>query len=156
MKAGESGLPLIGRPVFMITSRAKRSGISVAIGKPSSPPQSCQTSVMRFRSNCLTNDSQRVVMQRVGVHLASHGFVGTAEADQVGRDHATVLGQRGDHLAIQVAPRRLAVQAEDRIALPFVEVVHSQAGADFDIMRREGKAGQIGESLVGVRSAFIA
>ena len=67
----------------MITSRANRSGISVAIGKPSSPPQSWQTSVIRFRSSCLMNDSQRVVMQRVGVRLASDRLVRPAKADQV-------------------------------------------------------------------------
>ncbi len=56
MKASLRGLPLTGRPVFMITSRAKRSGISVAIGNPSKPPQSWQTSVMRNRSSCLMNE----------------------------------------------------------------------------------------------------
>src|SRR3954467_6561831 len=77
-------------------------------------------------------------------------LVGTAEADEVGREHAVSSGdERRDHAPIEVAPRRLAVQAEKgALALAFVEGVRSQP-APFEVMRLECESGQIVEARVG-------
>jgi len=99
----------------------------------------------------------------VGVQEAIRWLVGLAEADEVD-GHAAVPGchQRWDGVAVQVAPRRVAVHQQDRlagrlrrIARALVDVVHSQSGApvvarlDFDVVRRERVVDQIVESRVG-------
>ena len=49
----------------------------------------------------------------------------------VGHNHTVVFGQRLDHVPVQVSPGRLAVQADDRLAIPgaFVHEVLDKAVA---------------------------
>src|SRR3972149_1579956 len=117
-KASGIRLSPVGRPVFMMTSRAKRSGCWLAAVRPMSPPQSCTTRVTRCRSSASRNPFR---MSR---------------------------GQRGNQLAVQVAPGRLTVQAEHRIAMAFVDVVHPQA-LDVQVARRKRKNDQPGKAFVG-------
>jgi hypothetical protein len=58
----------------------------------------------------------------------------------VPRDDAqTRRDERGDHFAIEVGPRGLAVQAEGyrRVRPPFIEIMHAQAPRALMIMRVE-------------------
>jgi hypothetical protein len=50
-KPSPSGTSPVASAVFMISSREKRSGISIGSVNPISPPQSWQTSVICFRSS---------------------------------------------------------------------------------------------------------
>ena len=85
--------------------------------------------------------------------------VGLSERPKPTRSGATqrspAAGEHRDHLAVQVAPRRLAVhqQHDRRVARALVEVVDAQravvAGRDLDVVRREREAGQVGEAVVG-------
>ena len=94
-------------------------------------------------------------MPLVGVILDAAGLVGTAEADQVGREHAVPgFGQRRNHGAVQVTPRGLAVQQHDRRAVdgPLVEEVHAQrwsaAGGHVEVVSYERVTLQVFESRV--------
>jgi hypothetical protein len=53
-----------------------------------------------------------------------------------------------EHVAVQVAPARLAVKAQDGVTVALVEVVQAQA-VDLHVVRLVREAGQIGEALVG-------
>ena len=88
-------------------------------------------------------------------------FVGAAEADQVGRDHAQA-GRREhrDHVTVQIAPRRIAVQAEGRhrrVCIAFIEMVDAQRvrpGEAVDVVGGERKTGQRDEAIVGRAQDF--
>jgi hypothetical protein len=59
------------------------------------------------------------------------------------------LDQRRQHLAVEVGPGRLAVEADDRpLALALVHVVESQA-VDLRVMRLEVVPGKPLEALIG-------
>ena len=95
-------------------------------------------------------------MTSVGVDAALGWFVALAEPDQVGCDHAMSGGnEQRDHLAIEVAPGRLTVHAQDGcgVGRPLVEVVHTKGAAvvvgDVDVVRRERIVGQSGEAFIG-------
>ena len=66
----------------------------------------------------------------------------------VGADHAVpALDQRPHHLAVQVRPGRLAVEAHDRRTVALVQIVQAQP-VDLGVMRLELEAGQPVEALV--------
>ena len=78
------------------------------------------------------------------------------EADQVrGHDLQAGPGEDRDHLAVQVAPRGLAVheQHERRGGIALAHVVHPQAAAvavgDLGVVGGEVVAGQAGEAVIG-------
>ncbi|MCY1170271.1 hypothetical protein D9M73_103340 [compost metagenome] len=86
-------------------------------------------------------------MAFIGVIGACGGFVGFAEANQVGRDHAVSGGgERRHELAIEIGPARLAVQQQHRrgIARPLIEIVDA-----------EGRAVGIGHALIVRRERII-
>jgi hypothetical protein len=86
----------------------------------------------------------------VGVVLAVGGLVTASEADQVGGDDAVPgRGEHRDHGAVEVRPRRLAVQQEHRggVPRPLVDGVHPQP-VDVEVVGLERVAGQVGEALV--------
>ena len=89
----------------------------------------------------------RAVVEVVGVVLRPQRLVGAAEPEVVGRDRPCRRGQLGDDLAVEVRPRRLAVQEQDGGAVALVEVVHAQAVL-VEVVRREAVPGQILELLV--------
>ena len=66
----------------------------------------------------------------------------------VGADDAvSALHQRGQHLAVQVGPGRLSVEADDRAAVALVQVVEPQA-VHLRVVRLELVTGQPVEALV--------
>ena len=76
-------------------------------------------------------------------------LVGAAEADEVGADHAVpARDEPVEHVPVEVAPARLAVEAEDGRPAPLVEVVQAQA-VDLDVVGLVGEARQVLEALVG-------
>ncbi len=87
-----------------------------------------------------------------------HGLVGATEAEEVGR-HDAVPGRREDrdHLAVKVAPGRLAVQAQHGAAARrargrLVEIVDAQrlvARQLLEVVRREIEPRQAFEPIVG-------
>src|SRR5262252_1274583 len=87
----------------------------------------------------------------VGAHVGE--LVLAAEADVVRRDAAEATLKRGNHRAVEKAPGRLAVEQEDRLSRPLVEVVRAKS-AHLHIARGKGKVGQPDEAFV--RSAIDA
>ena len=92
-----------------------------------------------------------------GVAVVGHlrRLVTTAEADEVGGDDAQArCGEERDHLAVQVAPRRLTVHAQNRspIGRALVEVVDPQSAAveviDLDVVWGKRITGKVNESFV--------
>ncbi len=102
----------------------------------------------------------------VGVLRTRRRLVGAAEADQVGCDApVTGGGQHRDHVAVQVAPRRLAVEQQQRLArlrvgARLVDVVDAQpvaaaiAGVDLDVVRVVRVPGEVDEAVVGRAQAL--
>ena len=95
-----------------------------------------------------------VTLIRVVAALAR--LVGAAEADEIRRDDAVSRrGEERNHLAIQIRPRRLAVQAEHRIGARWAlrrrsgRAGAAVTGGDLDVVRGERVAGQVGEALIG-------
>ena len=85
----------------------------------------------------------------VGVPVAVHRLVRAAEARQVGQDHAVAgVAHRRQHVAPQVAPRRLAVPHHHRPAVALVDVRHAQA-VDGAVVGLVGEVRQPLEQLVG-------
>ena len=91
----------------------------------------------------------------VGVVALLGRLVAAPESHQVGGDHPVSGGnQRGDHVAVQVAPRWLAVHQQDRrgVGRPLVEVVHPQRAAfavgDVGVVRFERIPVESVESIV--------
>ena len=70
-------------------------------------------------------------MPREAVKAVFFRLITAAKANHVRRDHSCAAsGKDGDHLAIEVAPCRVAVEAEIsglRVFASFIEMVHSQA-----------------------------
>ena len=98
----------------------------------------------------LDEPRDRADVEVVGVVLEPERLVGAAEAEVVGRDRAGDGVELGDDLAVEVRPRRLAVEEQHRRAGALVEVVHAQAVL-LDVVRREVVAGQAVERSSGVR-----
>ena len=96
----------------------------------------------------LENGEKRLAVEVEGVDRVVHGFVGTAESEEV-RRHGTMAGggEAGDQVAVEVAPGGLTVQAEEgalRVARSFVEKVQPQAFESreaFQVVGREGVPG---------------
>ncbi|OQC02780.1 MAG: hypothetical protein BWX79_02756 [Alphaproteobacteria bacterium ADurb.Bin100] len=90
-------------------------------------------------------------------------LVAFAEADQVGRNHAVALrGKHGNHLAVQVAPGRVAMQAEPGhrgVGRAFIKVVQAQsseAGQVVEVVRRPGVSRQTGKAVLGRAQGVVA
>src|SRR5207247_5319837 len=67
----------------------------------------------------------------------------------VGADDAiAACHERRQHLAVQIRPGGLSVEADHGIALPLVQVVHPEA-VDLHVVGVEVVAGQLVEALVG-------
>ena len=92
-----------------------------------------------------TEDGTVVPVERVPVAVGR--LVRPAEAEVVGSDDARRARQAGDHLPVEVRPRRLAVQAEHGIALTLVDVVHPQPV----LVRVSGLEREVGDR----REAFV-
>ena len=73
-----------------------------------------------------------------GVLAVLRGFA-LAEAHVVGHDNTAVAGQARDQLAVEVAPGRLTVEAEERLgaAARLIDVVLAKAVAR-EVVRGEG------------------
>src|SRR5256886_12162818 len=92
---------------------------------------------------------------------AFRGLVRASEPDEVG-DHRSEAGAGDDrdHLPVEEAPGRLAVQEQHRVGTRWalVDVVHAQraplAVVDLDVMRREWIIGERVEALVGCAQCF--
>lgn len=65
----------------------------------------------------MLDETQKVISVKVEtVVRVLNRLVGTAEADEVGGDDPTAARQdHRDHLAVDVAPRRLTVQTQERL-----------------------------------------
>jgi hypothetical protein len=62
------------------------------------------------------------------VRLLAGRLLGQAEADHVGDDDpVSGVHQRRDDVAVKETPGRIAVQQQDGIAGPFIDVVHPRA-----------------------------
>ncbi len=73
----------------------------------------------------------------------------SAEADEVGADDAVAAGDEvGEHVAVEVAPVGLTVEAEDRRAGALVEVMHAQP-IDLEVVRLERIPREVLEAIVG-------
>jgi hypothetical protein len=99
---------------------------------------------------------------RVRVVGALGRLVGASEADEVGRHHPKPgAGDDRDHLPVQEAPGRLAVQEQHRVGVgrPFVDIVDAQRAAlavgDVEVAGREREVGECAKRSSGVRSASI-
>ena len=100
----------------------------------------------------LDEGEERVAVEVEGVDPVLDRLVGAAEAEEI-RRHGAVAGggDEGNELAIEIAPARLAVEAEEdppRCARALVEIMQAQpliAVEVVAVMRRKGKAGQGGE-----------
>ena len=68
----------------------------------------------------------RADVEVVAVVLEPERLVGAAEAEVVGRDRPRRRRQLRDDRAVEVRPRRLAVQEQDGGAVALVEVVHAE------------------------------
>ncbi|MNV23761.1 hypothetical protein D3C71_1147950 [compost metagenome] len=97
------------------------------------------------------------------VHALFLGLVAFAKTDQVGRHHAVACSQKGgQHAPVQVAPGRVAVQAQPGargIPGPLVEGVQTQArqaGQVADVVRRPGVAGHVGKRRIGRAQSVVA
>src|SRR5208337_1482627 len=91
-------------------------------------------------------------MKHEGVDRLLFRLVGAAKAEEIRRDNAQAGGDKGgDHLAVEIGPGRLPMQAERdrRVARSLVEIVHAQAARAFEVMGGEGKGRQGGKALVG-------
>jgi hypothetical protein len=92
----------------------------------------------------------------VGVVGLLRGLVAAADADQVGRDHPVPgLDQAGDHVAVQEAPRGLAVHQQHRrgVGRALVDVGDAEGAAvavvDLDVVRVERVTVEALEPIVG-------
>ena len=102
-----------------------------------------------------------VPVKAVGTFLL--GLVALAKADQVGGNDAVAgLHKDRQHVPVQVAPGRVAVQAQPgdgRIARAFVEVVQAptrQRGQVAHVVRCPGVAGQAGKARLGRAQRIVA
>src|SRR5579859_679123 len=88
----------------------------------------------------------------IGVVADLREFVGATEADEVWRDDSELRREDANYLTIEIAPRWLAVDAENRLSRPctraFVHKVHAHT-VQIGVVWREGILGQVGETLIG-------
>ena len=100
----------------------------------------------------LDQAEQRLAVEIEGIGRFVGRLVGAAEARKVGRHHAIAgAGEDRDHAAIEVAPGRLAMQAEPGpvgLARSFVDVMQAKPVRTLEVARRVGPVGQGGEILV--------
>ena len=87
-------------------------------------------------------------MEAVAVGVQLQRLVGAAEAEEVRHDRTVRGHELGNDLAVEVRPRRLAVQHEHGRPLALVQVVHPQAVL-LDVVRQERVPGEVGKTLVG-------
>ena len=106
---------------------------------------------------------QHLPVPAEGVRALLLRLVAFAEADQIGRHHAVAGGgEDGDHVPPQVAPRRVAVQAQPSargVGRAFVQVMQAQAGQRrqiADVVRHPRVAGQVVERRVGRAQRVVA
>ena len=104
----------------------------------------------------LDERDQASPVETVGVHGVVHRLVAAPEAEEIGRHHPrTGPHEHRDHLAVQVRPRRLAVQTQEhpvRIGRPLVHAGHPQTVETrqvVDVPRLERKAAEVLEPVVG-------
>ena len=110
-----------GSAVLARISRSNRLGCSAGQPQTDQPAPVLAEQVQRpvaplgCGGGCFQEAAHPFDVARIGVGRALDGLVGAAEADQV-RDHHPMpgAGQHRDHLAVQVAPGRLAMQQQDR------------------------------------------
>ena len=114
-------------PVFRITSRSTRSGLLDREPQADRPAPVLDDDRQPAQVELLDepHDRRAVPVERVPADVGR--LVRAAEAEVVGRDHPRVRARARDHLPVEERPGRLAVEAEHRIALALVEVVHPQA-----------------------------
>jgi hypothetical protein len=85
----------------------------------------------------------------VAVPAPVGGLVGASEARVVDAQHPpTRLRERRDHLAVEVGPGRLAVEAHHRLAFPHIEGVETQP-VRLHPARLVAPTGEVDEALVG-------
>ena len=136
-------------PVFMITSAPTRSGFSTAQRSPIGPPQSWTTTTASLEVEAPEQRGRVFDVAVVAVPAAVGGLVGAPEAGVVGADHPVPRrDQRRQHLAVEVGPGRLAVEADDRAPLALVDVVQAQP-VHLGVVGLEVVARQALEALVG-------
>src|SRR5262245_17746695 len=112
----------------------------------------------------LEQPQQHVAVETKRVDRILDWLVGSSEAQKVRRDHAMASGQKHrDHLAIEIGPGRLTMQAEislhvgRRFHRPLVHGVDAQALISFqtvEIMRSEGIARQLRKPLFRCAQRF--
>ena len=151
----DSGRSPVARMVFISSSRAKRSGMAIGRVRPISPPQSWATRVMPAQIEPVDEGEDRAAVEVEGVDRLVHRLVRAPEAVEVGRHRAmTGGGEDRDHLAVEVAPGGLAVQAEEDlggVGRSLVEVVQPRALEAVEILEIVGLevvARQVGEAFV--------
>jgi hypothetical protein len=64
-------------------------------------------------------------------------LIGQSAADVIGYDAAIAAAEAQDEVAVEERPCRIAVHHHDGRAVAFVEVMHSDAGADLEKMAGE-------------------
>ena len=116
---------------------------------PMGPPQSWTTRVMRASPSASTNWAIQSMWARTVCAVRSSGL---SERPNPTRSGATArrprATRRATTAAVEVAPGRLAVQQQSGVGArgTLVDVVHAQPVGEDDVVRREGKPGQVGEA----------
>ena len=91
-------------------------------------------------------------MEVEGIGGVVDGLIGSAEAEEIRRDHAMARGGKdGEHLSVEVAPGRFAMKTKEgdfRVLRAFV------ARELFDETRGIGQPGEHRESLFGGAEGF--
>ena len=140
------------------------AGLIPDVEKLLGPPTDRELTCWRYRSSGLwtmvyvrlDEAQQHPAVEAKRVDRVVLRLVGPSEAQEVRRDHpVTRRREHGNHLAIEVAPRRLAVQAQQCAATRpgryLVEVMDAQPfvpGHAVEIVRGVIETGESGESLV--------
>ncbi len=103
----------------------------------------------------LDKGEKGVPVEMIGVNIIVDRLVRPAEAEHVDRDGAMPgAGEDGDHLAEEVGPGGLAMDAKERdlrVRRPLVRIMHAKsliALEPLDITRRKGPAGKLRETIV--------
>src|SRR5262244_3775111 len=99
---------------------------------------------------------QELAVEVEGVGGVFFRLVGSAEAEEVGSDHAvTGRGEDRDHLSVEIAPGGLAVEAEEDFAgraRAYIHVARAEAGvarAIVEVAWGVVEAGQVAETVFG-------
>ena len=128
IKAAVIGSSPVGRPVFEITMLRKEIGFSATTPQPNETAPVLAEERALLQAEPLNERGHRIDVKFVRMHGAIDRLVRTAKANKIGRDCAQArCGQQRDHLAIEVAPGRLAVQQQHdlTIARAFVQIVNA-------------------------------